>query len=132
MKILGMALLMTLGTAYASTNSYDLKMDLSLNGKHVSSPRIIVKEGEVASITQKTANEEQFIDVIATKSEMRNISNGILMKFTVGTIDKNGVKHISARPQVITKENVQAKITQGNNEGKEELSLSVIASKQIQ
>ena len=126
MKILGMVFLMTFETVIASTNNYNLSLDLTLNGKHVSSPRIIVKEGEIASISQKTANEKQFIDVIATRKK----PNNILMQFTLGTIDKNGIKHISARPQIIAKENVQTKITQGNSE-KEEFSLSVIATRLI-
>ena len=53
MKILGMALLMTVGTAFASTNSYEIKMDLSINGKHISSPRVIVEEGKLATLSQK-------------------------------------------------------------------------------
>jgi len=66
---------MCLGTAaMASFAGYDLKMDLSLNGKHVSSSRIIVKSGEMGSITQKTepSDTANFIEVIASEGEIQN------------------------------------------------------------
>lgn len=43
MKLFAIVLAFVGSSAFASTNGYDLKMDLSLNGKHVSSPRVIVK-----------------------------------------------------------------------------------------
>lgn len=35
MKLLGIALLMVGSSTFASTNGYDLKMDLSMNGKQI-------------------------------------------------------------------------------------------------
>lgn len=46
-------------SAFASNNGYDLKMDLSMNGKHVSSPRIIVKAGKIVSKPQILAKENE-------------------------------------------------------------------------
>ncbi len=129
MKILGLTFLLACSSAFASITSYDLKMDLSLNGKHVSSPRIIAKEGEIASIVQKSDDKETFIDVVTTKADTKN---AVLMKFTVGTIGKNGERTILARPQIIAKENETAKISQGETGGQELLSLSVTAKRQIQ
>lgn len=135
MKILWMVFLMTFGNAFAATNFYDLKMDILMNGNHRFSPQILVKEGQVGSFTQTNINtgEESFIDVVASKSEIKNIKNGVLMKFTIGTVDKNGIKHIFGQPQVIASENQEANITEGITEkGNEILSLSVIATKRIQ
>ena len=129
MKILGLTFLLACSSAFASTTSYDLQMDLSLNGKHVSSPRVIAKEGEIATIVQKTDDKETFIEVITTKADMKN---AVMMKFTVGTIGKNGERTILARPQVIARENETAKISQGETGGQELLSLSVTAKRQIQ
>ncbi len=133
MKSLGLALLaatlaMT-GSAFASTNAYDLKMDLSLNGKHVSSPHVIAKEGKPATITQENSSNGHFIEVIATEGSIQN-HKGILMKFVVGTIGKNGERTIISRPQVVAKEGEPAKITQSDSKnGAEYLSLSVTAKK---
>ena len=129
MKILGLTFLLACSSAFASITNYDLQMDLSLNGKHVSSPRVIAKEGEIATIVQKTDDKETFIEVITTKADMKN---AVMMKFTVGTIGKNGERTILARPQVIARENETAKISQGETGGQELLSLSVTAKRQIQ
>jgi hypothetical protein len=118
-------------TAMASTSGYDLKMDLSLDGKHVSSPSVIVKSGEMASIIQKTDKEEasNFIEVIASEGEIQN-HKGILMKFKVGSISKSGERTVLSEPRILAKENELAKITVSNKEGgSEQLSLSVVVKR---
>ena len=127
MKTIVVALALFGSSAFAS-NAYDLKMDLSLNKKHVASPRLIVKSGEMNAINQKNANEdEHFIEVIATEGSIQN-KKGILMNFTIGTIGKNGEKTILAKPQIIAKENEPAQITIGEKNGAE-VSLSVTATR---
>lgn len=127
MKLLGLALIMVSGSAFAATAGYDLKMDLSMNGKLISSPRMIVKAGEMATINQKTESEESFVEVVATEGEVQN-NKGILMKFTVGYIGKNGERTVVAHPQILALENEKAQITVGEKKGTE-LSLSVIAKR---
>lgn len=127
MKLVAIVLTFIGSTAFASTNGYDLKMDLSLNGKHVSSPRLIVKAGETAYINQKTDTEESFIEVVATEGSIQN-HQGILMNFIVGVIDQNGQRVIKAKPQILAKENEAAQITVGENNG-DEISLSVVATR---
>lgn len=129
MKMLGLTFLFACSSVIASTTSYELKMDLSLNGKHVSSPRIIANEGEVATIVQESDDKETFIDVITTKADIKNT---VMMTFTVGTIGKNGERTILARPQVLARENEAASFSQGKTGGQEIISLSVTAKRQIQ
>ncbi len=115
----------------ASINSYELKTNLSINKKHVSSAMVMMREGKLASITQKNndTDEENFIEVVTTKDD-QYMEDGILMRFTIGTVDKNGVKHILARPQVIAKDKQESKISLGAKNG-EILELSVIAKSKI-
>ena len=126
MKKLGLLLLLA-GSSALAAKGYDLKMDLSLNGKHVSSPRLIVKAGETASISQKTDTEESFIEVVATEGSIQN-HQSILMNFIVGVIDQNGQIVIKAKPQILANENEAAQITVGENNG-DEISLSVVATR---
>ncbi|MDO9180974.1 MAG: hypothetical protein Q7U04_01135 [Bacteriovorax sp.] len=115
-------------SAFAASNTYDLKMNLMLNGKHVSSPRIIVRAGERATITQKQGDEESYIDVIATESTSQN--KGIMMNFTIGKIDKDGTKTIIASPGILAKENAESNITINQDTSvNPELSLTVIAKR---
>lgn len=128
MKLLIGIFLLNGSFALANTPSYDLSMNLSLNGKYASSPRLIVKEGEAGTIIQKTKTEHNFIEVVATEKIDQN-HKGILMKFVVGTIDKNGQRKIIAKPQIVARENETAQITVSTDNGPEELSLSVIAKR---
>jgi hypothetical protein len=127
MKLVAIVLAFIGSSAFASTNGYDLKMDLSLNGKLVSSPRLIVKAGETAYINQKTDTEESFIEVVASEGSIQN-HQGILMNFIVGVIDQNGQRVIKAKPQILANENEAAQITVGENNG-DEISLSVVATR---
>ncbi len=127
MKLVAIALVFVGGSVFASTNGYDLKMDLSVNGKQISSPRVMVKAGETATINQKTETEESFIEVVATEGSIQN-HKGILMKFTVGVIAQNGERVIKSQPQVLAKENEKTQVTIGENNG-DEISLSVVAKR---
>lgn len=112
--------------ALAKSNAYDLKMELSLNGKHVSSPRILTKEGESASVTQEANGEKVFLDVIATEKPTNN-KPGILLKFVVGTVSATGEKTTVSTPQIIALENEKAQISVTAKD--REMSLSVSASR---
>lgn len=127
MRLVIVVLAFISSSAFALTNGYDLKIDLSMNGKHISSPRVIAKAGETASISQKTDTEESFIEVVATEGSIQN-HNGILMNFVVGVIDKNGQRVIKAKPQILAKENETAQITVAEEDGNQ-LSLSVTATR---
>lgn len=117
-------------TAFAGSPGYDLKMELSINGKHISSPRVITKDGVVATITQKTNTEESFIEVIASEGEVQG-NKGIMMKFVIGVIGKDGERIIVSQPQILARENVKAEIKEGQNGDKETLSLSVVAKRKV-
>ena len=131
MKIIGITFLLICNSVFASSTFYDLKMELSLNGKHAHSPRIIVKEGLPATFTIKNNDndKETFIDVIATKAVN---DNAIMMEFKIGTIDKDGERTILASPKVIANENQATRISQNEHDGQEQISLTVTAKKQIQ
>ena len=59
--------------SFANNPIYDLKMELSLNENRLS-PRIIVKEGETASITQDS-NGQKFYQVHLGKNDY--LSGGV-------------------------------------------------------
>lgn len=122
------AMSLLIGSSAFASNGYDLKMELSMNGKKVSSPRIIVREGETGSITQETSNEKTFIEVVAKEGEIQN-HKGIMMNFVVGYIGQDGKRTIVSKTQILTKENETAQITVGNDDGKETMSLSVVAQR---
>lgn len=112
-----------------SKNTYDVKIDLSLNGKYISSPRIILNENQEGNLKQKDeTGKEHFIDLIIQHKETKIVKNGVLMKFAIGTMEK-GVKKIVAKPHLFTRENQSAEISQSDEKGKENISIKVIAIK---
>lgn len=117
-------------SVFASTNGYDLKMELSINDKHISSPRIIAKEGETALVTQDSNGEKIFVEVIATEKPTDN-KKSILMRFVIGTISSTGEKKILSTPQMIALENERAEISVGNQAKKVDLDLSIIATRKV-
>lgn len=115
-------------SAFATIKEYDLKMDLFMNGKKVSSPRIAVRPGEVGNIIQESDNEKNFIDVIATEGSYQN-HHGILLDMIIGAIDKAGKRTILAKPRILTNENEPAQISVGEENGKKNLSLTVVTQR---
>jgi type II secretory pathway component GspD/PulD (secretin) len=114
--------------SFAATNGYSMKMELSVKGKLVSSPRIVVKVGEFASVTQDSQGEKTFIEVVATEVPGKK-EPAIAMNFVVGTISASGEKTVLANPKIITLENNKAEISQGDQPGQKNLSLSVIVTR---
>jgi type II secretory pathway component GspD/PulD (secretin) len=126
-KIFGALCLFVGSSAFASTNAYDLKMELSLNGRPLSSPHLVVKEGEKASILQDSNGEKTFVDVVTTE-KMMDGERVVFMDFKIGTISATGERKVIASPQITTFENEKAKISVGED-GKEDVSLSVVATR---
>lgn len=128
MKIL--FVLFTLGFSFlvqAADRGYDLQIELSLNGKHISSPRLTLQEGKTSTITQDTDGKTTFIEVTAKERDLKN-KKAIDMQFVIGTINANGKKTITNSPNIITLENQKAEMTVGENTA-ESLSLGVTASR---
>ena len=103
-------------------------MELSLNGAKASSPRIVVEEGKMGTITQETNGQKSYFEVVATESEIQG-NKGILLKFKVGYIKKDGTRTIVSKPTILTKAGEEASISVGNENGKEELHLKVVANR---
>ncbi len=124
------ALILIAGTsAFAANKGYDLRMNLTVDGKLVSAPQMIVEEGKTATVTQKNeSGDESFIEVTASEGSVKN-NNGILMKFTIGVVQKNGERKIISQPQILAKENKKAEITVGSNAGTKDMSLTVVATR---
>jgi O-glycosyl hydrolase len=109
-------------------------MDLSLNGKHFSSPRLHVQEGVVGSVETTSKDKtgylvSNYIDVKATEILVSN-KKRIKMNFTVGILDKTGQKVVTSKSNIIARENENVKITLSENEdSSKHLVLSVVAKR---
>lgn len=133
MKILIIALALSFSPTLFAANSapttgYDLKMELSMNGKVVSTPRLIVRSGQTGSITEDSATRKTFVEVTAMEGSVQN-HKGIIMNFVVGVIGKDGKRTVLSRPNILAKENEKAEIEVSDKESGETLALSVIVAR---
>ncbi len=111
-----------------TTAAYHLKLELSMNGKVVSTPRLVVRSGETGSITEESAARKTFIEVTATEGSVQK-RKGIMMNFVVGLIAKDGTRTVLSRPSILANENEKAEITVAGKESGETMALSVIATR---
>lgn len=108
----------------AFATQFDIALKLKSNGREIYAPRVVVKDGEKAKITQKDAEGTTFWEIVAREEK----NAGILLAFTVGKIDRNGHKSLLSRPKILALENEPAEMTVGED-GQEVLTLSVLAKR---
>lgn len=123
--MIALALVFVASTSFAATRAFDIKAQLFIDGKNVSSPRIVTNANEKASISQTDENGETRITVIAT-DDLK--SGGILMKFTVSQGAPGHLKLIS-QPQILSRAGETAEIAVGENGQPEKMRLKVVATR---
>jgi type II secretory pathway component GspD/PulD (secretin) len=120
-----LVLLLFSAPAFAAGTQYNISMKLKSNGKEISSPSVVVKEGETAKITQRDNDGTTFWEVVANEKR-----EGILLNFTVGKIDKDGHQSVLSKPKILALENEPAEMTVGQS-GNQILTLSVVAKRKV-
>lgn len=113
--------------SFASGKIFDLKMDLSINGKHMASPRVTVREGEKAFVGQEKNGETSFIEVVAVEEKSPKGDGGIRLDFVVGKIAADGSRTMVSQPRLLAYPGELSKIVVGDDSGRE-FSLSVVAN----
>lgn len=115
--------------SFAAVPKYDLKVEVSLNDKLVSSPHLVVQEGEPVTIVQKLAQDEMFLEVVAVRTRSDSQTPAVRMNFVVGTMNRKGEREVLSTPQIVALENETSEIRVGER-GKPDssVSLKVIAN----
>jgi hypothetical protein len=109
-----------------SKAGYELAIQVEERGAPFANPKIKVKQGKVASITTRDAKEVRTVEVEASQYS----DQFILMKFVLSKIDQSGKKIVLGRPQILAKENQNAKVEIATDQSKTpDLSLAVTAKK---
>ncbi len=118
-----------LARANAKADAFDLKVEVSFNGRVVSSPRVVARAGETATIRQGAGFFENFIEITPFETEVDG-RKAIHMKFVIGVITKDGRKTVISKPELVARENERAEIKVGNR--LQQVSLSVLAERMSQ
>ena len=88
-------------------HQYDLQMRLLSEGKEISAPRVVVREGEKASIIEETRDKKTKIDVGA--KEMNNVIT-LDVNYQTTVVQSEGTQSRNASFLVSVKENEKAQI----------------------
>lgn len=115
--------------AVENFKAFDLEMNLSIDGKAVSTPRIIVKEGEKGIVTQEVDGQISTIEVVAKEIRRADFTKAIKLEFTVSKVSADGKSTVISKPKIIAAPNAEALIQVGETGRPEALSLSVVANK---
>ncbi|MCC6278110.1 MAG: hypothetical protein IT289_09365 [Oligoflexia bacterium] len=109
-----------------SQKAYDLSLALYLNGEQITSPHLILKEGQTAflSIKDNKTKDETFLQVSAQEKD-----KGIFVMSKIGKM-KHGKMEIISEPQIVALENEKAEIeTSETNPKRQSVRLSVLVRK---
>jgi hypothetical protein len=90
-----------LQSAFAATKLYDISVTISMNGKVMVTPRLLLKEGKKGSILQESKDGRYFLDVVASEG---TIEKSILLDFTTGILMKEGSRKILSRGKILAEE----------------------------
>lgn len=112
------------GLAAATSAQYDIALKLKANGREIAAPRVVVRDGERAKITQKDADGTTFWEIVANERS----SGGVKLSFTLGKVDRFGHQSVLSKPQILALENEPAEMTVAED-GAEVLTLSVLAKR---
>jgi hypothetical protein len=113
---------------FASTKAFDVKAEVSIDGKLVSRPHIVTKPNELASINQKLQGDKDIlIEMTASDYHSKDPKNGIMMKFTVSRLDE-GKRTVLATPQIVALPGEEAMIEIGKAKA-ETVKVKVLATR---
>jgi hypothetical protein len=128
---IGILLLTTLVSSltWAAESAFDIKLELSIGGQKISSPRIITKDGETATVVQENIKQKHFIELVATEQTTSKGQPAVLMNFIIGKELVDGSRTVIASPRILTKLNETAQVTVGESNDSESVSISVVAAR---
>lgn len=115
--------------ASAAPQHYQIESKIFVDGKLISSPRVISNSNEPAEITQNSENPKSQLrmKVVASDLTNENVKNGILMKFDVSYF-ANG-RTIKSSPQILAKAGELSSIEVGSDDGMPAMKIEVTASR---
>jgi hypothetical protein len=128
MRLVAMAMMLMAATCcLASETAYELALDFSIDGKHIASPHVVVKNGVKSTI----GLEGRFIDVLVRESPE---DKRIVISFWIGELDE-GVRKILATPSAVAlagRQVVLKVMLDDAGSGMRQVTLAVTAQEHLQ
>ncbi|MFK8139042.1 MAG: hypothetical protein AB8E15_11830 [Bdellovibrionales bacterium] len=94
----------------AAPDSFNLKLNLSINDQTITSSRFNVEEGKTGLITKSAAEKSHYIEV-TPKTILSDLGAEIIeLNFEIGSLNPDGVKTILSTPVIRTENGKKASI----------------------
>lgn len=127
-NLFAIIILFLAGTAWAAPRQYEIDMELMVDGKVVSTPKIITMEGTKASIESAGAEGGTFVEVTPSEKTIKGV-DGILMEMKVGFVDDTGFRRVLAQPRILAKDGAKAQIILDDKKKNQEVTLKATAKR---
>ena len=115
MRVLLFVLGFLLSVHVKAAGSYQLKLDVTVDGKAMQSSVLTVGTGDINTISQQEGKVKRFVDV--TLTEVKGKAQQVSLNFVVGNIGANGKREIIATPQMTVELGKTAQMSSGTNKG---------------
>lgn len=115
-------------TAFAKTQKFDLKVNLTVNGKKIASPKLIINEGQRGTISWQNDGEKEahFLEVVA-KNDKDFGPDVIFLDLKLGHGETK--KEIETEPEMLVKNNMPGHLTIIDGQSQETMELEVTAKR---
>jgi len=123
MKTITLGLFLLSLNALGAMKSYDVHMDINVNGKKIASPSVVVKDGETVTMLQ----DNQTIEVSMKEASLDG-RKGVKMDFRVISIDDNGDRSILSKQEMLLEDNKRGTLSVKDQSN--DMSISVLAKPQ--
>ena len=127
MRLLAMVMMLMAATCcLASETAYELSLSFSIDGKHIASPQVVVRNGVKSTIDL----DGRFIDVLARESPE---DKRVVLSFWIGEIEE-GMRKILATPSAVAlagRQIVLKVMLDERGSGMQQITLAVTAQEQV-
>ena len=110
------------------TQKFEVNVELSIDGELVSSPHMIVPNGESSSVTIKNKKgEEMVLQLRASDLPKKGLKQGVIMRFAVG-YNRDGKTEIISRPHILANIGEAAELSVHDTKTSETIKIKAIAT----
>ena len=118
----------TSSMAMIPKKTFKVSMDLVSNEKVISNPKMIIKEGRIATAISGPKTKRTYFEILANQKNPLN-ENEILLELRVGYINDNGTKSVIAKPKLTATSGKETLLTIIDPNNNEDLTLRIFTEK---
>lgn len=117
-------------TASASTKSFHVETEISIDGQTIAKPNFLTLPGRISTLTDLADKRIERVEMLALDDAHTANSNAIMMRFKV-SLNVNGEKK-THEPTIIARSGSPAELAVGDSHGRELFRIKVVAHRDLE